>query len=73
MEDSEDLCILLNDWKLINLRRLENRISYKMDLILGEDELKKKKKTMISDVLAQEDMRNMKFEPKIDSFCSMSP
>lgn len=43
------------------MRRLDNRISYKMDLIIEEDELKKKKKTIISDVLVQEDMRNMEF------------
>lgn len=45
-----------------------------MDLMIDEDELnKKKRKAQISDVLVQEDMRNMKFEPKMDSFINISP
>lgn len=47
-EDNDDLCILLNEWKLHNVRRLDNHLSFKMNLLTDDDEVRKsKKKTRI--------------------------
>ena len=48
------------------MRRLENKLSFKMNLVT-DDELLNSKKKKIDDTLVQDGMRNMEFEPKIES------
>lgn len=49
------------------MRRLENKLSFKMNLVTDDDELRNSKKNKIDDILVQDGMRNMEFEPKMES------
>lgn len=43
------------------MRRLENKLSFKMNLVTDDDELRNSKKKKFDDILVQDAMRNMEF------------
>lgn len=49
------------------MRRLENKLSFKMNLVTDDDELRNSKKKKFDEILVQDAMRNMEFEPKVES------